>query len=327
MNVKIDTRNGFNPDEEMQKLKLAEMAIYGKLLADLLEAVGSPYGIFADQDIRKLYRDLTKRIEELDDVCDEEVKSRYQADLGLFVEVQLPQTIDEMKTDLMDDVSNDFLISSLHEAASLPNLPIPKLRPDQYDFIERVKKCINGVIQWKQRHITAIENSFQNPLKSVPIKVRMQGIDFSFIRNEPLRRLLLDYFEEIAASYEHDLYKAVVVFSRAIVEALVVDALGKIEDEAKIDYAEIRRKNPKDIDFWDMPTLVEVAAKNHILVTDPIVHLCLSQNRYRNTVHVYSQLRDPREITRETAQLAILTLSIAHEDIRNWTQTLPTTDR
>ena len=127
-------------------------------------------------------------------------------------------------------------------------------------------------------------------------------LDFSFVRDEEVKRLLRSDWEEAQIAHQKGLYKSTIVLCGAILEALLVDALSRISNEAK---------------GWNFYKLIDMAKQKGIISRD-VAKLSTIVKDYRNLIHIWAQRRQGLRANREIASIATQLLTVAYNDILEW---------
>ena len=108
-----------------------------------------------------------------------------------------------------------------------------------------------------------------------------------------------------------------------VLEALLIDALSHIREEAKFSYpqtySEGKRKGNKspEIEEWPLYRLIEVAKQQSVITSD-VAKLSHIVRDYRNLIHLSAQKRDQLRVDSHVASAVVNLLTRAYKDIKEW---------
>ena len=108
-------------------------------------------------------------------------------------------------------------------------------------------------------------------------------VDFSFVADPTLRRILEEFHREAAAVYERGQHIASVFLSGGILEGVLTFALNRREAEAKEKYRELRRQ-PRELPEWSLEDLITVAQSLNLIGEGP-AKAAHAVRDFRNLIH------------------------------------------
>ncbi len=129
--------------------------------------------------------------------------------------------------------------------------------------------------------------------------------NFTFIKEDSLRKILERDYVEIQRSMISDNWKSAIILSGGSIEALILDLLN--ENLSVVIESE---KAPKgNLDRWDLNDLIEVAVDTK-LVDQEVAKLSHSVREYRNLIHPGVEIRSKLKVEPEEAKIAVQVLNI-----------------
>lgn len=140
-----------------------------------------------------------------------------------------------------------------------------------------------------------------------------QLLDFSYVKNIKLRAVLQRDFRELLRATNGRCWKAAVVLSGALMEALLIDQLGNTQGAALAVSAP--NKNQDDIPNWRFVDLINVAVEVRI-VSKSVGKLSHSVREYRNLVHLHKELKDGLIAEEHEARIALNILNLIDRDLQ-----------
>lgn len=151
----------------------------------------------------------------------------------------------------------------------------------------------------------------------------MPQFDFAFIADVDIRDLLAQDWAEAQLAFANGLHKSAIILCGGILEALLVDALSRVENDAKFRYYQkwIENKDrggkPPEIDSWALYRLIEIARDAGVISPDAAKR-SHDVKDYRNLVHLPAQKRDRLRADADVANIIVRLLNIAYRDIVEW---------
>ncbi|MDI4663488.1 hypothetical protein K9U40_03930 [Xanthobacter autotrophicus] len=207
--------------------------------------------------------------------------------------------------------AGDFRLLSEHVARIEQASPgaLPLFDPDY--FRGRVPPQFNlyeagRVRRWLDVALATLSAALEpRDERSVPREVL--ALDFSFLSDAALRRILERDSAELARSFSAGNWKSVVVLSGGIMEAMLIDATGRAMAQAA--EAGGKPQKPKNLYGW-----IEAAFELK-LVSEGVKKISHTLREYRNLVHAQAELKAGLSVDEEEARLAAAILAIVKRDL------------
>lgn len=138
-----------------------------------------------------------------------------------------------------------------------------------------------------------------------------QTLEFGFIKDVGLRKLVERDYNEIQRAFVVNCHKAVIVLCGGTIEAILAALLLANDSDARSAGAAPRKD---DILAWSLSDLIEVSVELE-LISKSTEKLSQSVREYRNLVHPGNELRNGLSFGREEASIALEVLHIVHRDL------------
>jgi hypothetical protein len=139
-------------------------------------------------------------------------------------------------------------------------------------FFDRV-----AVLMWIAQATAQLQLFVEDTGRDNPVTERL---DFSFIRDQPLRSIVERDFVEAQRAYIADCWKSVIILSGGVIETMLLDAL--LNEPRAVNAKAAPNEN--DLNRWSMADLINVAVE--LKVVEPSVQALANPVReYRNLVH------------------------------------------
>jgi hypothetical protein len=149
-----------------------------------------------------------------------------------------------------------------------------------------------------------------------------QEVDFNFITDEVIKKVLEDYWDQAKAAYDAAAFAGVVVLCGGLLEGLLAWALTSKEHEAREKFAnEFKYKDgtEKPISKWDLTSLIKVTKRLH-LIGENSYRLLHAVQGFRNYIHPYNVVQGS---ARPDKRLATISLQTVGEVVRSVRGRLP----
>lgn len=333
MNGDYSTDEGIvDYDIEDERIKSYLLLKCGQALRRLIESIYCEYGFLLNDESRKIYEDLREYILSVDESMDEECKAQYSLFLGVQVEMDFPEKLEDIDrgNNELGHKAGDLLKYLSMEEDDLLDFTgnvIYEIFEDLEELLTQVEKVIAKNNDARDAYVSSMKRNIDESILNASINTIEKEINFAYVENPQLRALLREYFEEGVKAFYHSLFRMTVIFSRSIMEALLVYALEIIEADAMINYAEkykTRSDSPqwryriKDISRWDWSDLVEIASRNGIIKYKNLDKYLHNINQYRNTIHIYKNLVFQLRIDHREANHSLLFVSWLNDDLKTW---------
>jgi len=189
---------------------------------------------------------------------------------------------------------------------------IPGLLP-QFD-IRAAARPITNDIRYRADVVIPYLNSalarLESELEEGSPPPVIQARSFSFLADSGLRSIVERDYREIQRAYIAECWKAVIILSGALIEAVLLDALSRQSSEALAKAAPKVKGDPAQ---WGLSILIDVAIELH-LIGSSASKLSHSIREYRNLVHPGNELRSQLPVAQEEARIAIEVLHIIYRD-------------
>jgi hypothetical protein len=138
-------------------------------------------------------------------------------------------------------------------------------------------------------------------------------LDFAYVSDSRLRAILQRDYRELLRAITGKCWKAAVVLSGGIIEALLADQL--LRDIPKATCARSAPKKNLDIPSWRFVELINVAVETGI-VSKGAEKLSHSVREYRNLVHLHKELKDNLRADEHEARIALNVLQLVDRDLQ-----------
>lgn len=312
-------------EERLEYTKAADMGHYGRLFNRLIEAVVSEYGIFVDDEVRAVYRELRGEIIYLEYALDEDFKNEHDIDIGRLVELTMPDEIDDIDSDIRGyGIPATGFVKCLNDEMRALDELHPRLEP----FLglqanEQTKQVSKAIAEATKRRLTyekSLSAGIEEALFSISVASAVDGLKFEFINQEDLRAILIKRVKSASEAYQAKSYRQAVTECLSVVEALLVTGLNKHYDDARIEYYRRypdKKKKVPDPEFWRVTDLILVARALGLLEKD-FDKQCFRLNGFRNTIHVYREHRDKRTPGETDALHGFAVMSLLHDAAKQW---------
>lgn len=166
---------------------------------------------------------------------------------------------------------------------------------------------VAGVRSFIARALARLKVAIDTP-ESTPVT---QTREFSFVRDQELRKVLERDYSEIQRAYIAKCWKSVIILSGGEIEAMLVDVLLQNPGIAK---TATKAPSKPDITKWDLADLINVCVELK-LVSPGVEKLSHSIREYRNLVHPGNEIRNKLTFDAEEARIALEVLHIMHRDL------------
>lgn len=137
-----------------------------------------------------------------------------------------------------------------------------------------------------------------------------QNIDFSFITDNKIKDILLDYWEQAKSAYKAEVYAGVVVLCGGILEGLLAWVLSTKETEAKQKFPQDFKNNDgteKPIRQWDLTHLINDTRKLD-LIGETSARLLRAVQGFRNFIHPYNAIQGSARPDKRLANISLETV-------------------
>ncbi len=320
----------YDLDDERRKAYMLLRA--GRTMRRLIDSIYCEYGLLLNDESREIYQDLRNNIIYLNNAMNDDCINANDLYLGTFVELDFAKKLDDI--DRGDNEYGDKakdIVSILHldeqDIIKFTGNVIFDVFSDLQKTLDDAEKIINKNNETKAVYLASMKRNVDESVFAIAINTIVTDLDFSYVELIKLKEMLKEYLQEAVKAFHHDLFRTTVIFSRSIVEALLVYALECIGSDARIDYAAKYKKRSdsyhwknkaKDITRWDMNDLIDIASQNGIFQTKYLDKYCGNLNYYRNTVHIYKNILFPVTIDFRIANISLTTLSLLNNDLKQW---------
>ena len=189
------------------------------------------------------------------------------------------------------------------------------------NYLERYRSYKSG---YEKRWLQRVEKQAEDwRKKQEKPRVEITEFGFEFIRDEEIKNLLIRDWKEARKALHNELYKATVVLCGTVLEALLIDALSCIKEEAKFSYSQkyLKGKNkgnkPPEIENWLLYQLIEIAKQQGVISSD-VAKFSHIVRDYRNLIHPWAQKREQLRVDSHIASAVVNLLTVAYNDIMKW---------
>jgi len=145
-------------------------------------------------------------------------------------------------------------------------------------------------------------------------QVPPSGVDFSFVKSDPLRRIAERDYSELHKVRSVQAVKSRLVLAGGLIEALLLDALQSDEPGARNSSKAAKCKG-KDLDEWPLSTLIDVAVELG-LIGQTTRKFSDAVRDLRNLVHPGKEIRENFSFGQEEANIADHVLEVVIRDLK-----------
>jgi hypothetical protein len=184
------------------------------------------------------------------------------------------------------------------------------------DFPELVPKPPTEIYSYHatdgQAYLSRVLSRLSVELESFEHSAVVDQLEFNFVTDSELRRIVARDFEEAQRAYISQCWKSVIILTGGAIEAVLLDALSFRSSDAI--RASSAPKGKSDLTKWDFFDLARVAVE--LKIVDPSA-LTLSDpvRQYRNLVHPGVEKRTHMKPDKLEAENGLNVLRIIHRDL------------
>lgn len=200
---------------------------------------------------------------------------------------------------LHDQVASELSVVNVHFPGLLPPQQKILIR-DGYAELAGLRSVVGSALA---RVSTALEETTVSPIAP--------GREFLFVEDARLRAIIERDYLEISRASVTSCWKAAIVLSGGLIEAVLLDLLQKHAEPARRASAAPRES---DLSKWTLEQLIDVSVELH-LVSSGAAKLSHPIRSYRNLIHPGNELRSKLVFGEEEARIAVEVLHIVHRDL------------
>jgi hypothetical protein len=318
-----------NPGSKKEdfSMEIYRLLLFYRQLNQLLEIYFSGYLMIFNDEINRNYIRLCTRIKEILEKPGFEDLAQYEWQPFDNLRVIAPDTADIEWEYIGKQICGNFM-SAIEELFLKGGEKTYTLSSEDQQMLNYIQTYLKEYRSYKKdyeekwlKKLEEKERSWEN--KKEEAQIEIPQFDFKFIRDEELKNLLIRDGEEAQRAFQNKLYKSTVLVCGTILESLLIDALSRVEREAKFNYCQKYLKSKDkvnkspEIENWKMYQLIDIAKEQGILGADAAKLSNIVRN-YRNLVHLFAQKRDQLQIDSRVAFIVIHLLAIAYYDNLRW---------
>lgn len=242
----------YDLDDERHKAYMILRA--GGTMRCLIDSIYCEYGLLINDESKEIYQGLRDYIIFLNNAMNDDCINANDLYLGTHVELCFPKKLDDI-----DRGDNEFgeraedFVSVLHlQEQHIIKFTGNVIFDDFLDLqriLDKAEKIINKNNETKAVYLASMKRNVDESVFAIAINTIVTDLDFSYVEKIKLQEMLKEYLQEAVKAFHHDLFRTTVIFSRSIVEALLVYALECIGPDARIDYA-AKYKKRTDSYHW-----------------------------------------------------------------------------
>jgi hypothetical protein len=140
----------------------------------------------------------------------------------------------------------------------------------------------------------------------LPGEVSLPDVDWRFIKDDDLRRMIVRDYAELTQLVQIDAPKNTLIAAGSLIETILLSVVAQDEDKARQKYQELYKAS-QPIDRWTLEQLIGVSAGLGILEHDLQQHANTIRD-YRNLVHPTAERRRRSQIDDDMKTIALLML-------------------
>lgn len=315
--------NPRNRREDLNK-EVYRLLLFYKKLTQLLETFFSGYLLLSTDEINRSYLRLCIKIKEILD------EPGFESLAGLsWQPFDSLRTLDPDASDIEWEyggrqVCGTFLNAVEELFIKNGEMTYP-LDADDQELLGSIDIYLEKYRSWKndyeKRWVQGVEKLAEEwEKKQGNLQVGMPQFDFGFVRDGEIKRLIIEVWKEAQKAFHNKLGRSTVVLCGAILEALLIDALSCIKEEAKLSYVKCfknKGNSPPEIENWKLYQLVEIAKQQGIISND-VAKLSGIIKEYRNLIHLWAQKRKQLQPDLHVASAVVSLLTIAYNNTLGW---------
>jgi len=328
--------NEGNPEDRKENFnrEIYRLLLFYRQLTELLETCFSGYLTILTNEINRNYLRLCNKVKGIleEPGFEDLVQHNWQPFNNLmYLDPDAPEAEWEYAG---RQVCGDFLSAIEQVFISAGEKTYPLDRDDQQllSFIQTYLEEYGSVKREREnRWLQGVQKQAEEwKKKQEKPQVETPQFDFEFVKDEEIKKLLANDWGEAQKAIQNGLHKSTVVLCGAILESLLIDALSRIEGDAKLDYyqkymqSKRQGHKPPEIEKWDLYQLVEIA-KEQGIISPNVAELAHIVRDYRNLIHLWVQKRKGLRVDPIVAPSVIGFLTIAYNDILKWHARFPKT--
>jgi len=207
--------------------------------------------------------------------------------------------------------ADEGLVEAVHQVVQKTNKRVSGVLPlfnrDAYISSSSVK------IQGLRAYVTTAVSFLSVAIEDEGSIAAEHLLDFTYVGSSKLRSLLQRDYRELLRALNSKCWKAAVVLSGGLIEALLMDQLHRVAQTAHTALS-APKKNP-DILTWRFIDLINVAVEVGI-VSKGAEKLSHSVRDYRNLVHLHKELEDALGADEHEAKIAFNVLNLIDRDLQ-----------
>jgi hypothetical protein len=161
-------------------------------------------------------------------------------------------------------------------------------------------------------YLAKVVARFRGALKDTLNTPIPEPMEFAFITNPKLRRIIERDNIDIRKAQATESWKSVILLSGGSIEAILLDLLLRNETAAKA--ASCRPKKNLDLHDWGLSDLIKVAVELEI-VTKGVETLSQTAREYRNLVHPGNECLSKLTVSKLDANSAWNALMLVHREL------------
>jgi hypothetical protein len=176
--------------------------------------------------------------------------------------------------------------------------------PPQFNLYDK-----DRIKRWLTTTLAGLRAAAEAPASPRLPLTSIRELDFSFLVNPDLKRIVLRDCKEIDSGLVNENWKSVIILSGGVMESLLADVLRRVVDGLPPEKA---KPNLGKARLFDLINIAHDCG----LVGDKVKQLSHTLREYRNLVHAGAELGDKGLcVNAEEADLATVILRIVHRDL------------
>jgi hypothetical protein len=323
---KIDEVDLENAGEDFKR-NLCRLLLFYKQLIQLLETFFSGYCLIPTDELNRNYLRLCSKINEILKKSGFENLAGYNWQPFGNLRALDPDAPDVEWEYGGRQICGNFL-SAIEEVFINSGEKTYPLNDEDQQLLDSIQNYLERYHSYKssyeKRWLQRVEKQAEEwTKKQEKPQVEIPEFGFEFIRDEEIKNLLIRDWKEAKKAFQNELYKATVVLCGTVLEALLIDALSCIKEEAKFSYYQkyLEGKNegnkPPEIENWLLYQLIEIAKQQGVITSD-VAKLSHIVRDYRNLIHLWAQKREQLRVDSHIASAVVNLLTVAYNDITKW---------
>ena len=172
--------------------------------------------------------------------------------------------------------------------------------------------------QIQQYNLTFREQKDRNASQKNNRDIFLPPILFEFISDSNIKLSIWQFYQELRDLYLYPFYRAAIIISGALIEALLIECLKSDKNKA-LEYAK-KTKNYKEnieIEHWKFELIIEVSV-NMCILPDGLYRQLDAIRNFRNYVHIHKDTKADLQLNENLRDIALNCVKIVIDYSNKW---------